>query len=104
FLRSDLTPLRGKDAPPEIRAIVDGLDGLTLRANVWDSVALTLEGAPRSGRDARELAQMARGVVALAKGQLEEDQVELQTLADLAQVSTQGDKLEVNLALPAKDL
>jgi hypothetical protein len=88
FFRIDLSGLRGAEAPPELRFITDGLDGITLRANVWDSVALTVEGAPRSGRDARELAQMARGAVALAKGQLEEDQVELQALADLAQVST----------------
>jgi ATPase subunit of ABC transporter with duplicated ATPase domains len=44
------------------------------------------------------------GAVALVKGRLDEDQVELQTLADLAKVSTEGGKIELNLALPAQDL
>jgi hypothetical protein len=104
FMRSDLAGLRGGDAPPEIKALIEGLDGLTLRANVWDSVALTLEGAPHAGRDVRDLAQMAQGAVALVKGQLDEDQVEFQTLADLAKVSAESGKLEMNLALPANDL
>ena len=104
FARSDLAPFRAADAPPEVRALLDGLDGLTLRANVWDSVALSVEGTPRAGHDARDLLQMARGAVALAKGQLDEDQVELQTLAEFAKVSTESGKLELNLALPAQDL
>jgi hypothetical protein len=105
FLRSDLAGFReASDAPPAFRALVDGLDGITLRANVWDSVALTVEAAPRGGRSSKELAQMAAGAMALIKGQLEEDQVELQTLADLAKVSTESGKLEVYLALPAQDL
>jgi len=105
FMRSDLASFRAAtDAPPAFHAIVDGLDGITLRANVWDSVALTLEAAPRSGRSANEIAQMALGAMALVKGQLDEDQVELQTLAEMAKVSTEGGKLEVNLVLPAQDL
>ena len=104
FARSDLAPFRTAEAPPEVRALLDGLDGLTLRANVWDSVALTVEGTPSKGHDARDLMQMAKGAVALAKGQLDEDQVELQTLAELAKVSTETGKLELNLALPVQDL
>jgi hypothetical protein len=105
FMRSDLAGLRdAADAPPAIHALLDGLDGITLHANVWDSVALTLEAAPRSGRSANEIAQMALGAMALVKGQLDEDQVEFQTLADLAKVSTDSGKLELNLALPAQDL
>jgi hypothetical protein len=105
FMRSDLASFRdATDAPPAIHAMVDGLDGITLRANVWDSVALTLEAAPRSGRSANEIAQMALGAMALVKGQLDEDQVELQTLAEMAKVSTEGGKLEVNLVMPAQDL
>jgi hypothetical protein len=104
FMRTDLGTLRGEDAPPEVKALIDGLDGLTLRANVWDSVALTLEGAPQAGRDPRDLAQMAKGAVALVKSQLDEDQVEFQTLADLAKVSSDSGKLQIDLALPANDL
>jgi hypothetical protein len=104
FLRSDLAGFRGAEAPAEIRAMVDGLDRITLRANVWDSVALTVEAVPREGRSPTDLAQMASGAVALVKGRLDEDQVELQTLADLAKVSTEGGKIELNLALPAQDL
>jgi hypothetical protein len=105
FMRSDLAGLRdAADVPPAMHALLDGLEGITLRANVWDSVALTVEAAPRSGRSPSELAQMALGAMALVKGQLEEDQVELQTLAELAKVSTESGKLELNLALPAQDL
>ncbi len=104
FLRSDLSGLRGDDAAPQLRALVDGLGGLTLRANVWDSVALTLDGAPRLGRDPADLARMAQAAVSVVRSQLGEDQVELQTLADLAKVQAQGGTLEVNLALPAQDL
>ena len=104
FARSDLAALRTAEAPPEVRALLDGLDGLTLRANVWDSVALSVEGTPHAGRDARDLMQMAKGAVALAKGQLDEDQVELQTLAEFAKVSSESGKLELNLALPVQDL
>ena len=104
FLRSDLSGLRAEDAPPQIRALMDAVSGVTLRANVWDSVALTIEGAPRPGRDPRDLSQMAQGALTAVKSQIEEDQVELQTLADLAKVSTDSGKLELNLALPAQDL
>jgi hypothetical protein len=104
FMRSDLAGFRGAETPAEIRAVVDGVDRITLRANVWDSVALTVEAVPRAGRSPIDLAQMALGAVALVKGQLDEDQVELQTLADLAKVSTESGKLELNLALPAQDL
>ncbi len=51
FMRSDLAGFRVADAPPEFRALVDGLDGITLRANVWDSVALTLQADPGQGTD-----------------------------------------------------
>jgi hypothetical protein len=104
FLRTDLASLRAQDSPPEIKALIDGLDKLTLRANVWASVALSLEGAPQAGRSPRDLAQMAQGAVALVKSQLDEDQVEFQTLADLAKVSGDGSKLQIDLALPANDL
>jgi len=104
YLRSDLAPLRAPDTPPQIRALVDELSFVTLRANVWDSMAVTLEGAPLPGRDVRDLAQMARGALALIRTQLEEDQVEAQALAELANVSTVSGKLELEMALPAQDL
>jgi hypothetical protein len=77
-MRTDLAGLRADGTPPELRTLVDGLSGMTVRANVWDSVALTVEGAPVSGKDANELAQIARGAVTLVKSQLNDDQVELQ--------------------------
>jgi hypothetical protein len=103
YVRSDLQKLR-EGASPTLKPLLDALSGMTLRANVWDSVALSLEGTPTSGKDAQELAQIARGAVELAKSQLDEDQVELQTLADLAKVRSQDGKLQMDLALPAKDL
>jgi len=65
------------------------------------------EDAGRSSaisRPATGAASQARGAVALAKGQLDEDQVELQTLAEFAKVSSESGKLELNLALPVQDL
>jgi hypothetical protein len=47
---------------------------------------------------------MARGALALAKGQLDEDDEKLQALADLAQVQSVGGKLQIDLALPAEQL
>lgn len=106
FMRADLTQLRSTAStePDALRSLLDSLDGVTVRANVWDSVALSLEGAPHGRQDARELAQLARGAISLVESQLGDDEVELRALADLAQVSARGDKLEMNLAVPAKDL
>ena len=111
FLKTDLAALRvpgalgasGAEADA-LQKLLEGLSGLTVRANVWDSVALSVEGEPRPGSDPRNLSAMARGAVSLFKSQLDDDQVALQTLADLAQVSTKTGRLELNLALPAKDL
>ena len=103
YVRSDLASFRNEQNPL-LRSIVDGLSGMTVRANVWDAVALSLEGAPASGKDAAELAQMVRAAVRLAKTQLDDDQIELQTLADLAKVSTEGGKLHVDAAIPVADL
>src|SRR5439155_4954992 len=94
--------LREANPAPELRQLFEALDQVTVRANVWDSVALSIEGDPRG--DSRELAKIARGAVAAVRSQLDDEDVEMQALADLAQVSTRGDKLEVNLALPAQDL
>lgn len=104
YFRSDLRGLREAPAAPEVKQLIDALQGMTVRANVWDSVALTLQGAPRESRDAQQLAQMARGALAVIKGQLDDEDVELRALADLAQVDVSEGKLELNLALPAQDL
>jgi hypothetical protein len=104
FFRTDLSALRGQGAPDELRALVDGLSGVTVRANVWDSVALTVEGTPAAGQNVRDLEQMARGAIALVKSQLDDDQVEVRALADLAKVGRDAHVLQVDLALPAQDL
>lgn len=104
FLRTDLAPFRQGQAEGPVRALVDGLSGLTVRANVWDSVALTLSGTPQAGSDVRDLAQVARGAIALVKNQLDDDAVEYRALADLASVGDHPDRLEISLALPAQDL
>ena len=104
YMRTDLAALRRPDAPPEVRTLADGLSGLTLRANVWDSIAVSMEGQPVSGKDASDLASIARGGLGLVKGQLDDRQVELQALAELASVNTEHGKLELNLALPVNDL
>ena len=104
YMRSDLASLHTDSTPAALKPLVDGLSGLTVRANVWDSVALSIEGSPVSGKDANDLAQMARGAVELFKSQLDDDQVELQALTELAKVSTGSGKLEMNLAVPVADL
>jgi hypothetical protein len=104
YMRSDLAALHDDSTPSALKPLVDGLSGLTLRANVWDSVALSFEGSAASGKDAGDLAQMARGAVELFKSQLDDDQVELQALAELAKVNTSSGRLEMSLALPAADL
>ena len=110
FLRSDLEGLRegrksgDNSARDAMGAMLDSLGGLTARANVWDSVALSLEGTPRGGASVGELAKMARGAIQLARDQVDQEEVELSTLADLARVAGTGDELRVDLALPAKDL
>lgn len=108
YFRADTSALREQGAGTEpgnpLAAVLGALDGVTMRANVWDSVALTVEGSPSSAGNSAGLAEMARAGIALAKSQLGDDDVELRTLAELAQVESQGGKLNVNLALPVKDL
>ena len=84
--------------------LLQSLDGLTLRANVWDQVAVTVDGEPKEKGKSDELARMARGAIALARTQIGDDNVELQTLANLASVKSEGGKLKLDLALPADDL
>lgn len=107
FMRSDLSDLRGsgeRGNPGVMSAILDGLSGVTVRANVWDTVALSVEGKPQPGRSVNDLAGMARGAIALAREQVDPSNVELATLAELAKVSGSGEALNVDLALPMNDL
>jgi hypothetical protein len=107
FMRSDLSDLRGRGEganPDVMRAILEGLSGVTVRANVWDSVAVSVEGKPQPGRSVNDLAGMARGAIALAREQLEPSDVELATLAELAKVSGSGEALNIDLALPMNDI
>lgn len=105
YMRTDLAALRDdKNSSSGFRPLVDALSGLTLRANVWDSVALSVEGNPMSGKDGQDLSQMASGAMQLFKTQLGDDQVELQALAELTKVKTADGKLQVDLALPVADL
>jgi hypothetical protein len=111
FMRSDLSTLRDRDGldgatarPDAMRAIVDGLSGITVRANVWDLVAVSLEGKPQAGHRVADLAGMARGAISLAKEQLDPSDVELATLAGLAKVTSSKDALNIDLALPVNDL
>jgi hypothetical protein len=111
FVHTDLTGLYGPGSPggassgsDPMRAILEGLSGVTARANVWDMVALSLEGKPQPGRDPRDLARMARGAISLVKEQLDPSDVELAALASLAKVDSSKDGLQIDLALPAGDL
>jgi hypothetical protein len=110
FVRTDLSALRREGAVPEsaagdpLSSLIASLDGLTLRANVWDQVAVTLDGQPGGKIPVAELANMGKGALALAKTQLADDDVELQALAELAQVSVEDGKLHLDLAVPADQL
>jgi hypothetical protein len=107
FMRSDLSDLRGRGEganPDVLGAILEGLSGVTVRANVWDTVALSVEGKPQPGRNVNDLAGMARGAIALAREQLDPSNVELATLAELAKVSGSGEALNIELALPMNDI
>lgn len=110
FVRTDVTAFYGPDGrssagtPDAMRAILDALSGVTVRANVWDMVALSVEGRPQPGRNAHDLAAMARGAISLFKEQLDPADVELATLAGLAKVDSSKDGVQIDLALPANDL
>lgn len=107
FVHADVNSLRGSSTAggsDPMGAVLERLSDITVRANVWEMVALSVEGKPQPGRDPRDLAQIARGAIALAKEQLDPADVELATLASLARVDDSKDGLQINLALPAGDL
>src|SRR5919202_5351493 len=57
FVRADLTAHHGREgrsgagAPDAMQAVLVALNGVAVRVNVWDRVALSLEGKPQSGRN-----------------------------------------------------
>jgi len=108
FLRSDLSGLRGTSGttgePDVTRALLDGLSGITVRANVWDTVAVSLEGNPQQGRSVADLAAMARGAISLAREHVDPSDVEMATLAELAKVQSATYALKIDLALPMNDI
>jgi hypothetical protein len=112
FVRSDLSSIKERSASGSggtqtrdaMDAILEGLSGVTLRANVWDSVALSVEGKPKDGQRVSDLARMARGAISLAQEQVDPNDVELATLAELAKVTQSKDALNIDLAVPAADL
>jgi hypothetical protein len=108
FMRTDLSDLRdsaGGGVPPDaLGAVLDGLSNVTVRANVWDMVALSVEGKPHAGRSVHDLAGMARGMISLASEQLDPNDVELATLAELAKVTSSTEALNIDLALPVNDV
>jgi hypothetical protein len=75
FMRSDLSDLRGRGEganPDVMRAILEGLSGVTVRANVWDTVAVSVEGKPQPGRDdaAAQLPYRNSGSQSVMPGQM----------------------------------
>ncbi|MBS2024689.1 MAG: hypothetical protein JST92_19990 [Deltaproteobacteria bacterium] len=109
YARSDLERFQsGGSAVPKdqdmLQQVLDGMNGVTMRANVWNDVAVSVEGAPKDDKKLNDLVHMARGALQLAKTQVGEDDDKLQALADLAKVSAQEGQLKIDLALPADDL
>jgi hypothetical protein len=103
FVRSDLAFAR-QGSSDQVQSLLAGLSGATVRANVWDSVALTIEGTPQPGQNMRDLSAMARGAISMIKSQIDDEDVEYRALADFAKVADNPERLEINLALPAQDL
>lgn len=103
FVRSDLAFAR-QGSSDQVQSLLAGLSGATVRANVWDSVALTIEGTSQPGQNMRDLSAMARGAISMIKSQIDDEDVEYRALADFAKVADNPERLEINLALPAQDL
>jgi hypothetical protein len=87
-----------------LNAVLAQASGLTLRANVWDSVALTMEADPSQGTSPSDLAATTNAAIALARDSVDGEDVALSTYADLAKVQVQNGKLNVNVALPTDKL
>jgi hypothetical protein len=104
FVRTDLAGRSARANATMLDAVLAGLNGVTVRANVWDMVALSVEGTPQAGRSVTDLAALARAALSVARQQLDPNDVELATLADLAKVSSSDGALKLDLALPMNDV
>jgi hypothetical protein len=107
YTHTDLSALRSAvgELGPGLAPVVNGLDGITLRANVWDQVALSIDATPRadSKRQLETFASLARLSVEASQSQLADDP-KWSALLDQANVRTAGGHLQVDLALPADAL
>jgi hypothetical protein len=111
YTRTDLAALRDGVAQAStgggasIAPILQGLGGLTLKANVWDDVAVSLDGTPRAGEKGHleDLAALARFSVEASKLSASEDAA-WTALLEKATVDVRGGHLQIDLALPAEAL
>jgi len=107
YFRSDLSDTDAAGASAgggPLDSLTSSLSGMTLRANVWDDVAVSFEGTPKDAKQLGGLSEMARGALSLAQDQVDEGDDKLQALSDLAKVDSADGKLKIDLALPADQL
>jgi hypothetical protein len=108
--RTDLQALRAGAAAEVgerdlVRPVLDSLSQLTVRANVWDEVALSIDGTPAATGSGRleALASLARLSVQTGQAQLSDDP-EWSTLLEQARVAVKDGHLQLDLAIPADSL
>jgi hypothetical protein len=87
-----------------INAALSKAQTATMRANVWDSVALTVDAVPEQGTSAGDLAAAANAALATARSVVDDEDIPLSTYAELAKVAAQNDQMHVDLALPTDEL
>lgn len=87
-----------------LNAALSQASNVTMRANVWDSVALSVDAEPRPGQSADDLAATTNAALALVKDSIDSEDVQLTAYTDLAKIKAENGKLQVNLALPTDKL
>jgi hypothetical protein len=87
-----------------MNAALEQTSNVTLRANIWDSVALSMDAVPTDGQSAEDLAATANAALALAKTSVDPENIRLTAYTDLAKVQAQDGRLQVNVALPTDQL
>jgi hypothetical protein len=98
---SDLGPTpNASTAETLVDAALKQLTNVRIRANVGESVALSAEARPGGDQTAQDAATSIQGVLGAIRSQINENDVELSTFAELAQVSSDGGRVYLNLALP----
>jgi hypothetical protein len=109
YTRTDLSALRAaaaqEPAGSPLSEVTEGLEQVTLRANVWDQVALSIDATPKGGgKDG--LSQLARlSELALQAGQTQmADDPAWSALLDQSKVNTAKGHLLLDVALPAEAL